>query len=939
MSTNILVPGKVNATDPSVTLVGYTDAARARVFHTGVQFVKSELSYGAPVCAHVGSVKPDYYLVKSDFYSKYKDKQGRFVLINGETYIPQASGAPPADDSSVVTLDLGFPVEVSSISIWSKDPLEYDNLRVRYSHDGDQFFTWGRTVSEEFDPLLAHYEGESPPSGLYKTTLTLSSTRTARYFRVVAYVAARLVGAIRGSIDITTISTSDLGAGDTITALRAAPGDISGFPSSSTEHDPCYMKAGYRILIGSEWQYGTTLIPFKHTSGSLIESRLTGITFYFDQATNPHFRENYVGYGGVGEGTFEIFNYDQAESTFFNIYNFAHLINEIDLFQQKQSSIDIWDMDGTKVATQTLEKGRYYDITFDKHYNTFVAIRGKESSGGTPMYGFGIGDDFDYSFGEILDITRWNDVTTYSGAPFVLNTASGTLDAQGIQNHSQLITNYAFTGDFDVDVDVGFNTLGQYSSTFIRAIEKEYDNVYVQNGFTIGNPVGYPEAVPVRRATYARKTGDNTGGLAYIYGLRLNDRYVVDGGSSLRFEYDLLNNVWTVTSGGGGTLPEVKPGQTYSQGPIAEMSIVHADTTIPANSYIELSFTTLTITTDLGADPWEWKLGLKKEGDELKCRYEAGAAGSYWVTFLGAQDREFNVELYANNYSEDSTLVFDNYEAVGDVEWEGIPIFSVETLDLSGDNHEVSGFSDSDGFVIESLDVANIKSGFLHWAGGKVQITTDQASAGNVYLKVGDCIYKYSKTALPLTDDDGSLAETTASGVIPEELEYTFGYNAYANAGLSYVEYDSIRDGVYVRTVEEGTLEPSDREVFLDIGSADYPFAWNVNDYEALYYVDSGDLKFFDMAPGKVAFCNVSGDEKIMSAGSGDDTEVRAIVTNVYGDVLSGKRVDFSVSAGDGSIYPDYVCTNASGIAYAIYTVGTSVGSSTITAVASDISC
>jgi hypothetical protein len=134
-------------------------------------------------------------------------------------------------------------------------------------------------------------------------------------------------------------------------------------------------------------------------------------------------------------------------------------------------------------------------------------------------------------------------------------------------------------------------------------------------------------------------------------------------------------------------------------------------------------------------------------------------------------------------------------------------------------------------------------------------------------------------------------------------------------------------------------LSGTDNEALLDVSSSNYPWAWDTNNFNTLYYINGTALKAYDMDENDVAFANVTSVEKIMSAGTSDTTEVSATVTNVYGEPMSAKTVTFTVSFGDGSVSPSVTCTNASGVATTTYTVGASVGQTTITAAASDISC
>ena len=151
--------------------------------------------------------------------------------------------------------------------------------------------------------------------------------------------------------------------------------------------------------------------------------------------------------------------------------------------------------------------------------------------------------------------------------------------------------------------------------------------------------------------------------------------------------------------------------------------------------------------------------------------------------------------------------------------------------------------------------------------------------------------------------------------------------------------YDEEREGTYLKTIDTTTMSGTEYEAYLDVSTANYPFAWDINNYTVMYYVDGTSLKEYDMDENDVAFCNVVADDKIMSAGTGDTTDVTAAVLNVYGEPLSSKPVAFVVSNGAGAVSPSSACTTASGIATTVYTVGDTVGTITLTATASDAAC
>jgi len=89
----------------------------------------------------------------------------------------------------------------------------------------------------------------------------------------------------------------------------------------------------------------------------------------------------------------------------------------------------------------------------------------------------------------------------------------------------------------------------------------------------------------------------------------------------------------------------------------------------------------------------------------------------------------------------------------------------------------------------------------------------------------------------------------------------------------------------------------------------------------------------------KAAFVNVTSDKQVLAAGTGEVAIITAQVLNVYGEPKSAKTMTFSVSAGDGAISPATGCSDLNGQDTTSYTVGSAVGTATITVSVSDTVC
>ena len=76
----------------------------------------------------------------------------------------------------------------------------------------------------------------------------------------------------------------------------------------------------------------------------------------------------------------------------------------------------------------------------------------------------------------------------------------------------------------------------------------------------------------------------------------------------------------------------------------------------------------------------------------------------------------------------------------------------------------------------------------------------------------------------------------------------------------------------------------------------------------------------------------VNAEDVTLPAGTSQQTFVNADVINAWGEELDGKVVTFAVTAGDGAVSPSSDTTVSGGRATTQFTVGSTVGVSTVTA-------
>lgn len=612
---------------------------------------------------------------------------------------------------------------------------------------------------------------------------------------------------------------------------------------------------------------------------------------------------------------------------------FAHEVTEVEIGSSYVPLLEFWNTDGSQATSRTLDDDFYYDIVYDKSTDVYYTIRFNESYNGTAGSSFDPDDDFD-SLVPGFDSVRWEESSTEPN--FQHNTSSGTLDYANSADPGRLTTKYYMDGDFSAQVDVGFNNVtSSGANVSMRAVDYETNNMFLQMGF-----VGPWRLTDVKdgewEAVHARITTDTTGGTAALYNLRLDSKELTEGSVQYTLTYDSGAGEWVLTDSVGGSHSNVTPGADYTSGPLT-LNIVHTGT--PSNGaqmVLDINDQHFALPVDTA---WDWKIGLQKTGDSYKCRYDEGSGFIDMVTFTNTSDFGARIELFADGNDDTIDLSMDNFDVTGSPAFSNIYVMSIEAVDSIGNVTTVSGLTDNDGYLIKRFDIINDDSDYNSLIGGRVQLATDGEASGNIFIKVDTDLYKYTKASLPLDSEDGSSADVFKTAVISSTDSEAFAFNSYSNAGLCYVEYDVDRGGTYLNTVSTTTMSGTEYESYLDVTSANYPFAWDINNYTVLYYVDGTNLKEYDMDENDVAFCNVVADDKIMSAGTSDTTDVTATVLNVYGEPMSSKTVTFVVSAGSGAVSPSSDCTNVSGIAETVYTVGATVGTTTITSTASDAAC
>jgi hypothetical protein len=277
-----------------------------------------------------------------------------------------------------------------------------------------------------------------------------------------------------------------------------------------------------------------------------------------------------------------------------------------------------------------------------------------------------------------------------------------------------------------------------------------------------------------------------------------------------------------------------------------------------------------------------------------------------------------------------------------------VAVFTVERTDTEGD------LLAGNPTVIESFDVIGDPSlTYNDFLDERVQIacsssgTYDDADEffpqGYIYIKVDNVLYKYPND-ISLSQEDGSNNTATSTAQIARDGTKSFQWtrksgspSANTEPFLTYLEYNSDLDMLHLRTIDHETLlDTTDtREILLDISDYNtnaYGVFYNQTDFDTLYYVDSSeDLQAFNIDDRISSFMAVNAEDVTLPAGTAQETYVNADVINAWGEVVAGKTVTFNVT-GDGAAAPSSDTTDAAGRATTQFTVGASVGISTVTA-------
>lgn len=599
-------------------------------------------------------------------------------------------------------------------------------------------------------------------------------------------------------------------------------------------------------------------------------------------------------------------------------------VTEVDIVEPLTPTISYFDTDGSFATSTTFEKTNILDAAYDNINSVFYTIRFNTDNVGSTSISlsddFSDGDAGTASGTNDFNPARWQESTANpqfirSGDQLLYNVAAG---------NGQLETTYTLSGDVDINLDVNPQTINDNDSWLaIRALDTN-NNTVMSEGVGLTN-AGQPTVTGVWFSTFVDELVNSTNDceLREARGVFHNTTVGTDS-----FSLTYNGSTWAVSGTLTGALSDATTGVVYNENVDAQTPVefIISCTATPTVGE-QFTFDLITSTTD--KPPTEsGVIGFSRAGSTYNNKQVSGA------TTISTSDVSIEIFGHATNTID---IEVDNYEVVtGSGVFPDLAVFTVEKTD---DDGIVSGPP-----LIDSFDVIGDPSkGYNDFLDGKVQIaaTSSGTGGGFIYLKVNDSLYKYDNS-VSLGTEDGSSATQESTGQIASAGTNSLNWTHESGIGglpfLTYIEFDDTLNIVRLKTIDKDTLlnTTDQKEIFLDISSYEanqFKVFYDQNDFDTLYYVDSAtNLQSFNVDDRISAFMAVNADDTTLPAGTAQQTIVNADVINAWGETLNGKVVTFAVTAGDGAVSPSTDTTVSGGRAFTQFTVGSTVGVSTVTA-------
>jgi len=612
---------------------------------------------------------------------------------------------------------------------------------------------------------------------------------------------------------------------------------------------------------------------------------------------------------------------------------------EVQILTPRTPMVSYFESDGDFASSYNFKEENILDACWDPNNNSpdgqFFTIRFNDVEVGTATVS--LDDDFsDTDAGTAsgtnnFNSARWTEDPTNTlflrvNDELVYNVGAGK---------GQLETTYTFTEDFAVEITVTGTTITTEPMWFAMwALD-------VDNKALMGEGIGI-ETSPTQSGVLFSSYIDNfasSASTATMGDLRPQWHNAASGTDSLAMVFE-GGAIWSVSGTQTGALADATTGVLYNES---------TDASTPVEFLISA-----TAVPDIGQQ-FTFDLVTENVKKDVVTSGILGIArsSSNWTTTnvitspVALGTAAVSIELFGNTDGL-VNISADDYTVVGSGTFENVAVFTVERTDAEGD------LLAGNPTVIESFDVIGDPSlTYNDFIDERVQIACSSSgslAAGFIYIKVNNSLYKYPNDISLFSQEDGSNATATSTAQIAQDGTKSFQWTRKSGSDasnpdpfLTYLEYNSDLAMLHLRTIDHETLlDTTDtREVLLDISDYNtnaYGVFYDQNDFDTLYYVDSSeDLQVFNIDDRISSFMAVNAEDVTLPAGTAQETNVNADVINAWGEVVAGKTVTFSVS-GDGAATPSSDTTDGAGRATTQFTVGASVGISTITATVTETS-
>lgn len=590
-------------------------------------------------------------------------------------------------------------------------------------------------------------------------------------------------------------------------------------------------------------------------------------------------------------------------------------------------TLTYFDTDGSFASSFEFEKSNILDACYDDPNTRFYTIRFNTDNVGTTS--IDLGDDFsDADAGSAagsnaFNPARWTEST--ANPQFLRNQINEVLTHNVSIGNGQMETTYTLADDFRAEIDVDPISLTSQKKWFVVRALDDNNNTIMSEG--VGYDAVPPTTTGVWFSSYLANLVDSSDN-ADLREARPLWHNTQPGTDEFTIAYNGAS--WTVSGTKTGELTNAQTGSFYTESVDASTPLEFLiGSTAAVNPGEQFTFDLVTVSGHKNPEDGGF-IGIERTGATW-----SGLRGAVPPATPVVTDT-CNIELYGNTDGP-INLEADDFTVSGTGTFPQIAVFTVEKTDNQGD---VVGSP-----LIESFDVIGDPSlTYNDFLDGRVQIACTQSGGGGgfVYLKINNVLYKYQNDIALSTESGTNSVITPTTDQIPTDGTSSFNWTHESSIGgapfLTYLEYEENLDILHLKTIDKDTLlnTTDDKEVLLnisDFASNPYKVFYDQNDFDTLYYVDTGtNLRAFNLDDRISAFMAVNAQDTTMPAGTAQSTLVHADVINAWGEPLDGKDVTFQVTAGDGAVTPSTDTTISGGRATTQFTVGATVGVSTVTA-------